>query len=122
MSKIKRVVQKLSAKNVNAVKRTAPMEEKKKPATKKSRGQPKKNAKLKQNKTIVIYLNEEQMEKIEARSIKAGYKAKDRGKWLKSIAINDNTASKGDLEKLNLQLEEKEKTIKMLRDILINKK
>ncbi|MDL1957375.1 MAG: hypothetical protein LWW95_10100 [Candidatus Desulfofervidus auxilii] len=111
------------ADKVNAVKESAPLTEKKKstPRQKKSIGQPKKEARLKQDKTIVIYVNEEQLKKIEERSVEAGYKAKDRAKWLKSIAIGDSV-SKEELDRLKLQLEEKENQIKMLKDILTSQK
>jgi hypothetical protein len=111
------------ADKVNAVKESAPLTEKKKsnPKEKKNIGQPKKEARLKQDKTIVIYVNEEQLKKIEERSVEAGYKAKDRAKWLKSLAIGDS-APKEELDRLKLQLEEKENQIKMLKDILTSQK
>lgn len=132
----KKPPQKLSVKKVNAIKSTAPMEEKKKstPKQKKSIGQPKKEEKIKQNIPIVIYVNEQQKEQVEQNSINAGYSAKDRAKWLKSIAISDydtnQDATSNDaqlqakddkiamLEKL---LKEKERTLKML-ETMLNKK
>ena len=119
----KKPPQKLSVKKVNAIKSTAPMEEKKKstPKQKKSIGQPKKEARLKQDKTIVFYVNEEQLKKIEDRSIEAGYKAKDRAKWVKAVVLGDSV-SKEELDRLKLQLEEKENQIKMLKDILTSQK
>ena len=111
------------ADKITAVKESAPLTEKKKstPKQKKSIGQPKKEARLKQDKTIVFYVNEEQLKKIEDRSIEAGYKAKDRAKWVKAVVLGDSV-SKEELDRLKLQLEEKENQIKMLKDILTSKK
>ena len=124
------------ADKITAVKESAPLAEKKKPAPKekKSIGQPKKEEKIKQNIPIVIYVNEQQKEQVEKNSINAGYSAKDRAKWLKSIAISDydtnQDATSNDaqlqakddkiamLEKL---LKEKERTLKML-ETMLNKK
>lgn len=124
------------ADKITAVKESAPLAEKKKPAPKekKSIGQPKKEEKIKQNIPIVIYVNEQQKEQVEKNSINAGYSAKDRAKWLKSIAISDYSTNqdatsndaqlqaKDDkiamLEKL---LKEKERTLKML-ETMLNKK
>ena len=111
------------ADKITAVKESAPLTEKKKstPKEKKSIGQPKKEARLKQDKTIVFYVNEEQLKKIEDRSIEAGYKAKDRAKWVKAVVLGDSV-SKEELDRLKLQLEEKENQIKMLKDILTSQK
>jgi len=111
------------ANKVKAVKDSAPLTEKKKstPKEKKSIGQPKKEARLRQDKTIVFYVNEEQLKRIEEKSIEAGYKAKDRAKWVKSVVLGD-PVSKEELDRLKLQLEEKENQIKMLKDILTSQK
>ncbi len=121
------------ADRVNAVKESAPLTEKKKPIEKekKSIGQPKKEEKIKQNIPIVIYVNESQKKQVEQNSINAGYSAKDRAKWLKSIAISDYgsnqdtsteaTELKAKDEKIQMLeklLKEKERTIKMLENIL----
>jgi len=110
------------ADRVNAVKESAPLTEKKKPIEKekKSIGQPKKEEKIKQNIPIVIYVNESQKKQVEQNSINAGYSAKDRAKWLKSIAIS-NTEPTEEIERLKLLLEEKDNQIKMLKDILTSK-
>ena len=113
--------------NVTAVKESVPKE-------KKSIGQPKKEEKIKQNIPIVIYVNEQQKEQVEKNSINAGYSAKDRAKWLKSIAISDyNTNQDTSSNDVQLQakddkiimleklLKEKERTLKMLENI-VNKK
>jgi len=121
--KTKKPPQKLSVKKVNAIKSTAPMEEKKKstPKQKKSVGQPKKETRLLQDKPVVIYANEEQIKDMENKAVRAGYKPKDKAKWLKALALSDST-SKEELDRLKLQLEEKENQIKMLKDILTSQK
>lgn len=90
------------ADKITAVKESAPLAEKKKsaPKEKKSIGQPKKEEKIKQNIPIVIYVNEQQKEQVEQNSINAGYSAKDRAKWLKSIAIREEAEVTEDMKTL----------------------
>ena len=110
------------AAKVNAVKDSAPLEEKPKAAkrVKKSRGQPKKAEIDKQNISITIHVNEEGLKHIENKSIEAGYKAKDRAKWLKSLALSDSNIE-AELLELKKELKEKNKTIEKITQKLLEK-
>ena len=122
-------VKKSFADKVNAVKNSAPLEEKQKVVkkVKKSIGQPKKADIDKQNISITIHVNIKGLQEIEEKSIAAGYIAKDRAKWLKNLALSDSnteaelTSLKTKLAKLNKELQAKNSTIEKITQKLLDK-
>ncbi|MCF6244343.1 MAG: hypothetical protein L3J43_04850 [Sulfurovum sp.] len=109
------------ASKVNAVKKTAPLQEQKEERKKKhkAKGQPRKDEKEKQKIPIGIYVNQAQLDIIEQKAQKEGYSPKDRAKWIKAhvTSKNDDVMSeyKREIETLKQTVKFKDEMIEILK-------
>jgi len=114
----KKPQRKLTRKDIDKVGGGAALQEtpkktEEKPASSRSIGQPKKDDVVLQNIPITFYVNTQQLATIEANAQNDGFSKKDKAKWVKQMAINEEYTSKSELEALKVKLKSELETLKV---------